>query len=1449
MKAIYGKTIKIGGSLLDYMTVSEDREKAKRNIDRALTGEGFVEAAYSGEETRSRLYFEVSLDPITAKSGAIIGVAVVARDTTERKKMKKTLWETEEKYRAMVEDSPNLIGIFQDGALRYVNNAATKLGWTFEELVSPSFDPIENVVSQKSRSLLKENVGKNLRGEDVAPYEINLTRKDGSEVQVLATGAKVIYNHKPAIEFVFNDITERKRAEEKFRESEERFHSLFDQMLDGVYRSTHEGRFVDVNPAFVKMFGYSSKQETLAITDIRKELYFSPEDRASHDLRPGDKEKVETYRMRRKDGSEIWVEDHGHFVHDERGNIIYHEGILRDVTERKRMEEGLRESEEKYRGLVENSSDFVGILQDGTLRYVNRTAVERLGWTYDELVSPSIDPVEKVVAERFRGLVKENVGKRLRGEVVPSYEISLTARDGSEIPVMVRASKIVYQGRPAVEFVFSDIAERKRMEEELSRSNQFLGSVIENAYVWLNVLDNQQNVLVWNKAAETLSGYSREKVLGHGEVWEWLYPDQEYRKQITETVNAVLQSGRTDVDSETRIKRKDGQARIISWNERALTDQDGKAIGTIAIGHDITERRQLEEELKRYSEHLQELVDERTQALRESEKTTRRQAGQLAALDEMVLEITKTTDATKLLDTIVERAVNLLEAEGGGMYLCEPEKLEVRNVVAYKTYPVTGTVLKYGEGAAGTVAKTGQPLIIYDYSTWPGRAHVFDNIQYRAVLSAPLIWQGQVTGVVNVLGGESHRFTQNDIKLLNRLANHAAIALHRKQTEELMVAKTLSLRESETRYRTLVENIPEKIFTKKMNSTYVSCNDHFARDLDLSPEQVAGKTDYDFFPRELADSYRAMDKNVLESGKTEEVEERYVLKGKETFVDTIKTPIRDLEGHVTGLLGIFRDVTERRNLEEELRSTKERLEYVVASNPAVIYSGKPLADLSDWEMTYLSESVIGMLGYEPGVFIGHQDFWSSILHPEDRVSVMEQIPSLWKEGRLALQYRMRHKDGGYRWIREEATVARGLDGKPVEVSGYWTDVTARKQAELALEESEGRYRRLFESSPISLWEEDFSEVKKYLDELRGGGVKDFRTYFLKNPEEVARCLGFVKILDVNQATLTLYGAESVSEFRGGLSTVITKESLDKVGEEIVALAEGKTRFESELMNQTLGGDMKHVRLFVSVVPGYEDTLGKVLVSVIDLTEHKLMEERLLKSERLAAIGQTTAMVGHDLRNPLQGMTGALYLAKNLLRSERVEDRKEAVELLDTMDSQIVYMDKIVSDLHSYSGPAHAEPVETNLPNLVRGVILNAHVPGNVETHVEVQGELSSVMVDDRLLQRVLENLIMNAVQAMPKGGNLTVVAHKELESVTITVEDTGEGIARENMDKIFNPFFTTKAKGQGLGLAASKRLLEAQNGIITVRSEVGKGSTFTLSIPTSKVSRAVEHGEADPSHR
>jgi PAS domain S-box-containing protein len=138
-----------------------------------------------------------------------------------------------------------------------------------------------------------------------------------------------------------------------------------------------------------------------------------------------------------------------------------------DITDRKKAEDALRESEEKYRGLVENSPNLVAIYQEGTLKYVNKAMCERSGWTFQEMTSPSFNPIEKIISQKFQSLIKENIAKRLRRENISPYEVSIKTRNGSEIPVMVKAQRILYRGKPADEVIHIDITERKKAEQKL----------------------------------------------------------------------------------------------------------------------------------------------------------------------------------------------------------------------------------------------------------------------------------------------------------------------------------------------------------------------------------------------------------------------------------------------------------------------------------------------------------------------------------------------------------------------------------------------------------------------------------------------------------------------------------------------------------------------------------------------------------------------------------------------------------------------------------------------------------------------------------------------------------------------------------------------------------------------------------------------------------------------
>jgi PAS domain S-box-containing protein len=234
----------------------------------------------------------------------------------------------------------------------------------------------------------------------------------------------------------------------------------------------------------------------------------------------------------------------------------------------------------------------------------------------------------------------------------------------------------------------------------------------------------------------------------------------------------------------------------------------------------------------------------------------------------------------------------------------------------------------------------------------------------------------------------------------------------------------------------------------------------------------------------------------------------------------------------------------------------------------------------------------------------------------------------------------------------------------------------------------------------------------------------------------------------------------------------------------------------------------------------------------------IIEERtkqLKDSERLAAIGQTAGMVGHDLRNPLQTIAGELYLAKKEVESlSEGEVKSNLQESLQTMEEQVVYMDKIVSDLQAFVRPIKVDKKPINLKELVDAVFPSIAIPANIILTKEIADDFPQIKADVQLLKRVLINLVTNAMQAMPNGGKLTL--HSQVNSdgqVLVTVEDTGIGIPEKIKPQIFTPLFTTKPRGQGFGLAVCKRVIEAHGGTISFESQEGKGAKFTIQFPAS----------------
>ena len=234
----------------------------------------------------------------------------------------------------------------------------------------------------------------------------------------------------------------------------------------------------------------------------------------------------------------------------------------------------------------------------------------------------------------------------------------------------------------------------------------------------------------------------------------------------------------------------------------------------------------------------------------------------------------------------------------------------------------------------------------------------------------------------------------------------------------------------------------------------------------------------------------------------------------------------------------------------------------------------------------------------------------------------------------------------------------------------------------------------------------------------------------------------------------------------------------------------------------------------------------------DLVEERTM--MLSNTTRMAAIGETAGMVGHDLRNPLQTIINTIHLAKESMKMDEVSPTERHLRLeraLDTIREQADFMNKIVSDLQDYARQTKPTFVEYDMQTLINETLSSISISKAVEVSSTVEPDLPKLNVDPSLLRRAFTNIVTNALQAMPDGGKLRIKAWRSEKLATVSFQDTGKGISEDVKAKIFSPLFTTKEKGVGLGLAVTRRLVESHRGEIKVTSKLGEGTTFTVEIP------------------
>ncbi|MBN2314102.1 MAG: PAS domain S-box protein [Sedimentisphaerales bacterium] len=539
------------------------------------------------------IWFEVSTDPILNPRGKTSSVVHIMRDVTERKKASELLSQSEEKYRAIFEGAVDGI-VYADIKARVVdaNPAFTEItGIPRDQVVGKSaFSLARRFAKAKDIPRLLKIVSRALTGKPSGFYELEINNK------IVEISTPSLRKEKSGITGVLRDITEQKRSQKFLRDSEEKYRRIFENIIDVYYRTDLDGNLLLFSPSGLKLLGYNKVDDLVGINI--KEFYYCPEDRAIFLQKLAKHSRIINYEvtLRRKDGAPVVGETNSHFVYDHTGQPVAIEGIFRDISDRRRAEEALRESERRFRGIFENA--LIGMYQttpDGRILMANSSLARMLGYPSVEALSTRNLEEEGFETDYPRSQFKKKI--EAKGSV-SGLESAWRKHDGTTLFVRESAQVICdkagrtlyYQG------TVEDITDRQRAEKALRESEQRLIEAQHIAKMGDFTWDVETGATTWSDALYDLLGYNKSEEIDFAKVnGEIHHPDDLSR--ITQWLQDCIASGGEELTpNEYRLIRKDGKT-IYVRTQGIIKHRGGKQPKIFATLQDITERKVTEQKL------------------------------------------------------------------------------------------------------------------------------------------------------------------------------------------------------------------------------------------------------------------------------------------------------------------------------------------------------------------------------------------------------------------------------------------------------------------------------------------------------------------------------------------------------------------------------------------------------------------------------------------------------------------------------------------------------------------------------------------------------------------------------------------------------------------------------------------------------------------------------------
>ena len=537
---------------------------------------------------------------------------------------KRDLVESEERFRLLAESSLEGIVLSENHTIIDANEQFVKMfGYANQqELIGKE---LEELVHPKDMGIVTQKIDE----PNTEPYEITCLKKDGTPIMLRSKGRILPYHGRSVRISVLSDITQQKEYEKNIKQSEQRYRHLFENNLAAVFRSEVGGALVDFNQSFIDVFEYNSVEEMKSAN--AQELYYSSEEREKylHDLNKQGFLKNYQMRMRKKDGSEIWIMENVTRIKNAETNKEYIEGTLIDITETKRIQVALQEREENYKSLIEHMPDGIFIHNEkGEVVFANPAALKIMGIaTLEELPDQNLF---SYVLPEYHDIIKTRKTEMNKGKDSPFIEIKIRRPDGKIVEVETKTNRITYHGSTSVEVVLHDISLQRQLEREqirlqieeesnrelkreiashirtrqrLNASQKYTRLLIDSSIDMIFACDQNGRITEFNRAAQNTFGYSMAEMLNND--MSVLYEDKEQyaalKKIISEDENFF---------GEVKQIKKNGETFPAFISASLLKNERGEVLGMMSVSRDITRTKETEEQLKKSVHEKETLLKE-----------------------------------------------------------------------------------------------------------------------------------------------------------------------------------------------------------------------------------------------------------------------------------------------------------------------------------------------------------------------------------------------------------------------------------------------------------------------------------------------------------------------------------------------------------------------------------------------------------------------------------------------------------------------------------------------------------------------------------------------------------------------------------------------------------------------------------------------------------------------